>query len=91
MGFEEYLRPEDQSYIITSFCYPSDPNFNFEEFYERLNRKNYVIYPGKVSCANCFRIGNIGRIFESDIQKLLLAIRETIDEMGIKLERVVGE
>ncbi len=91
MGFEEYLRPEDQSYIITSFCYPSDPNFVFEEFYERLNRRNYVIYPGKVSSANCFRIGNIGRIFESDIQKLLLAIRETIDEMGIKLERVVGE
>jgi len=84
MGFKEYLRPEDQGNIITSFRFPSDPNFNFEEFYDRLNSKDYVIYPGKVSNADCFRIGNIGRIFETDIRDLLAAIRETITEMDIK-------
>jgi len=86
MGFKEYLAPEDQGYIITSFLYPQVPNFSFEKFYERLNEKGYVIYPGKVSNADCFRIGNIGRIFESDIRALLTAIRETIGEMGIKLK-----
>ena len=86
MGFKEYLRPEDQGYIITSFLYPQVPNFSFEKFYERLNEKGYVIYPGKVSNADCFRIGNIGRIFESDIRSLLAAIRETIAEMGVKLK-----
>lgn len=86
MGFKEYLRPEDQGYIITSFLYPQVPNFSFEQFYERLNEKGYVIYPGKVSNADCFRIGNIGRIFESDIRDLLAAIRETIAEMGVKLK-----
>lgn len=86
MGFKEYLRPEDQGHIITSFRYPEDPNFSFEEFYKRLNNRNYVIYPGKVSNADCFRIGNIGRVFESDIRDLLAAIRETIAEMGIKLK-----
>ncbi len=84
MGFKEYLRPEDQGNIITSFRFPSDPNFNFEEFYDKLNSKDYVIYPGKVSNADCFRIGNIGRIFETDIRDLLAAIRETITEMDIK-------
>ena len=84
MGFKEFLNPEDQGYIITSFHYPKDPNFNFEEFYTRLNRLNYVIYPGKVGNADCFRIGNIGRIFESDVRDLLAAIRETITEMGIQ-------
>lgn len=84
MGFKEYLRPEDQGNIITSFRFPSDPNFNFEEFYDRLNSRDYVIYPGKVSNADCFRIGNIGRIFETDIRDLLAAIRETITEMDIK-------
>ena len=85
MGFKEYLQPEDQGYIITSFLHPDDPNFDFTEFYERLNDKNCVIYPGKVSGADCFRIGNIGRIFETDIHNLLMAIRQTIDEMGVQL------
>ncbi len=86
MGFKEYLNPEDQGYIITSFLYPDDPKFSFEKFYEGLNQKDYVIYPGKVSDADCFRIGNIGRIFEPDICALLAAIRETITEMGVKLK-----
>lgn len=86
MGFKEYLRPEDQGYIITSFLYPQDDNFRFEAFYERLNQKGYVIYPGKVSDTNCFRIGNIGRIFEPDIRDLLAAIRQTTTEMGVKLK-----
>ena len=86
MGFQEYLEPELQGYIITSFLYPDDPNFSFEKFYESLNQKDYVIYPGKVSDADCFRIGNIGRIFEPDVRALLAAIRETIEDMGVKLK-----
>ena len=85
MGFTEYLVPELQGYIITSFRYPDHPNFDFEEFYNRLNQKDVVIYPGKVSDADCFRIGTIGRIFESDVRALLAAIRETLDEMKIEL------
>ncbi len=86
MGFDEYLAPERQGYIITSFRYPSHSNFTFDEFYARLNDKGYVIYPGKVSNADCFRIGNIGRIFEQDVRDLLRAIRETLSEMGIELQ-----
>lgn len=86
LGFKEYLKPADQGYIITSFLYPDDPNFSFEKFYDSLNQKDYVIYPGKVSDANCFRIGNIGRIFEADVKALLAAIAETIDEMSVKLK-----
>ena len=75
MGFKEYLPPEDQGYIITPFFYPDDPKFTFKEFYEKLNARDYVIYPGKVTNADCFRIGNIGRIFESDVRDLLAVIR----------------
>ncbi len=85
MGFEEYIRPEDQGYIITSFPYPDHPNFNFEEFYQALNEKDYVIYPGKVSEADCFRIGSIGHIFPADIRALLAAIRETLEMMEVVL------
>ncbi|MBN1346623.1 MAG: 2-aminoethylphosphonate--pyruvate transaminase [Phycisphaerae bacterium] len=85
MGFKEYLKPELQGYIITSFLYPRDPKFSFEEFYRRLNDKGYVIYPGKVSNADCFRIGHIGRLFVSDMRDLLRAVRETVEELGVKL------
>jgi 2-aminoethylphosphonate-pyruvate transaminase len=85
IGFVEYLRPEDQGYIITSFRYPDHPNFDFNRFYELLNNKGFVIYPGKVSDAACFRIGTIGRIFEDDVCALLVAIRETLAEMEVTL------
>ena len=85
LGFEEYLKPEDQGYIINSFRYPTHANFDFDEFYRRLNDKDYIIYPGKVSDADCFRIGSIGRISVADVRGLLAAIRETLGEMRIAL------
>ncbi|HMD84714.1 MAG TPA: 2-aminoethylphosphonate--pyruvate transaminase [Terriglobia bacterium] len=85
LGFEEFLRPELQGYIITAFCYPRHPLFNFETFYERLSEKGYVIYPGKASKADCFRIGSIGHIFPDDIRRLLIAVRQSLNEMGIEL------
>ncbi|MEW6237248.1 MAG: 2-aminoethylphosphonate--pyruvate transaminase [Candidatus Omnitrophota bacterium] len=86
MGFQEYLKPEEQGYIITSFLYPDHPNFSFEEFYKKLNEKDQVIYPGKVSGADCFRIGHIGRLFEADMRTLLGAIRQSMEEMGVVLK-----
>lgn len=85
LGFREYLQPDDEACIITSFRYPVHPAFEFEDFYRRLSEKGCVIYPGKVSDADCFRIGNIGHIFESDIANLLAAIRGTLSEMKIEL------
>ena len=85
MGFVEYLKPELQGYIITSFRYPTHKNFDFTRFYELLNEKDQVIYPGKVSNADCFRIGNIGRIFAADVKTLLASIQETMNEMNIEL------
>ena len=86
LGFKEYLSPELQGHIIVSFRYPEHPNFDFDSFYNLLNKRGYVIYPGKVSNANCFRIGVCGRIFRSDILDLLNVIKDTIHEMDIELE-----
>ncbi|MDA1277298.1 MAG: 2-aminoethylphosphonate--pyruvate transaminase [Verrucomicrobia bacterium] len=86
MGFRTYLPEEVQSCIITSFYYPSDSKFSFPEFYQKLSEKGFIIYPGKISQADLFRIGSIGRIFESDIRSLLAAIQETVLEMELCLE-----
>ena len=85
LGFQVYLRPEHQSYIISSFHYPDDPRFSFEAFYERLNEKGLVIYPGKLTHADCFRIGNIGQVFTQDMERLVVAIEQTMEEMGVPL------
>jgi 2-aminoethylphosphonate-pyruvate transaminase len=83
MGFRPYLRPEVQSYIITSFHYPAHPAFEFERFYRGLSDRGLIIYPGKLTDVPCFRIGTIGRLFEADIRQLLSAIRGTMHEIGI--------
>lgn len=82
LGFQEYLEKEKQGWIITSFLYPESENFDFKEFYDRLNEQGYVIYPGKLSQADCFRIGNIGQIFKKDVEGLLVAIEKAKAEMG---------
>ncbi|MBC8290266.1 MAG: 2-aminoethylphosphonate--pyruvate transaminase, partial [Planctomycetes bacterium] len=85
MGFREYVPAESQSHIITTFLFPQDLNFEFKKFYQRLSDKGMVIYPGKLTEVDCFRIGTIGRIFESDIDSLLTAIEETLLEMNVEI------
>jgi 2-aminoethylphosphonate-pyruvate transaminase len=87
LGFRVYLDATVQSYIITSFCFPDDRRFTFDSFYRRLSDKGFIVYPGKISQADTFRIGSIGRLFEADMRALLLAIGETVKEMGIKLPK----
>jgi 2-aminoethylphosphonate-pyruvate transaminase len=83
MGFEPYLAPEHLSSIITTFRYPQDPRFSFEEFYQRLSELGFVIYPGKLTEEPCFRIGTIGQLFPPDVEGLLNAMRQVLMEMGV--------
>lgn len=75
LGFETLLPDEAQGPIITSFLYPS-ADFDFASFYERLKAKGFVIYPGKISHADTFRIGNIGDVFPEDMEALIRVIKE---------------
>jgi 2-aminoethylphosphonate-pyruvate transaminase len=83
LGFRSYLSPDVQSCIITTFHYPRDDRFVFEEFYQRLADNGFVIYPGKLTKLDCFRIGNIGRLYPKDIESLVKAIELVLREMGL--------
>jgi 2-aminoethylphosphonate-pyruvate transaminase len=85
LGFKTYLDPQNRGYIITSFLYPQHENFDFTKFYELLSDKGFVIYPGKLSKVDCFRIGHVGRIYPEDVRDLLDAVRETLTEMNVSL------
>ncbi len=85
LGFKQYLSPDIQGHIITSFLYPGHPAFRFDRFYQQLNERGFVIYPGKLSKTDAFRIGNIGQIFPEDVKSLLAAIKEVLAEEGVTL------
>lgn len=75
LGFKTLLPDDEQSPVITSFYYPS-ADFDFKDFYQKLKAKGFVIYPGKISQADTFRIGNIGDVFPEDFVRLTEAVRE---------------
>ncbi len=81
LGIQPYLPQDVQSCIITAFHTPKDPGFSFDLFYRKLSARGFIIYPGKLTQVDTFRIGNIGRIFPSDIEQLLHAIGETMKEI----------
>ncbi|HZG83119.1 MAG TPA: 2-aminoethylphosphonate--pyruvate transaminase [Brevibacillus sp.] len=78
IGFQTLLPKEWQSPIITSFYYPDSPQFTFAAFYERLKKEGFVIYPGKISVADTFRIGNIGEVYPHDMKHLVKAIEKNM-------------
>ena len=84
LGFQTYLSDRDQSPIIVTFLTPSDPNFDFQEFYDALHGRGFVIYPGKLTRIDSFRIGCIGDLHEADIRNALQAITEVLEEMGVE-------
>lgn len=81
LGFELFLDPALQAPIIVTFLMPADPAFRFDAFYAGLNRRGYVIYPGKLTGRDTFRIGCIGRVDESVMRGLLDAVRAVLTEL----------
>ena len=82
MGIHPYIGGEHQGPIITTFFYPKHHNFSFQEMYRYIKDRGYAIYPGKVTDADTFRIGNIGEIYEEDIVKVCDIIRTFLREHG---------
>lgn len=74
LGFAPLLPEKWQSPIITAFYSPAHPDYRFADFYQRLKAQGFVIYPGKVSQADCFRIGNIGDVTPERVRCLLAAM-----------------
>jgi len=84
LGFETLLPDHLQAPIIVTFHMPSDPNFQFQVFYDKLKDRNFVIYPGKLTVADSFRIGCIGRLGETEMKAFLGVVADVLKEMNVK-------
>ena len=83
LGFKCFLPDTLQGYFITAFLYLDHPNFIFDQFYNILNNRGYILYSGCLTTIKTFRIGNIGQIYKKDIINLLENIKDTLNEMNI--------
>ena len=82
LGYKTYIDAKHQGPIITTFFYPENANYTFKEMYEFIKARGYAIYPGKVTEAETFRIGNIGEIYREDIEKLIDIYKEFLKSKG---------
>ncbi|MFR2521006.1 MAG: 2-aminoethylphosphonate--pyruvate transaminase, partial [Evtepia gabavorous] len=82
LGFVPYLDPAVQGPIITTFRYPAGARFTFQQMYEYIKARGYVLYPGKVMEAETFRVGNIGEIYPEDIAKLSAILADFLKEVA---------
>ena len=84
MGFKLFLKPEIQAPIILTFHAPPDPAYNFKEFYARVRDKGFILYPGKLTTVETFRVGCIGAIGPDEMRQAVNVVRDTLREMGIR-------
>ena len=83
LGFVTLLPDHLQAPIIVTVRTPADSGFDFEAFYQALQRRGYVIYPGKLTVADSFRVGCIGSLGEAEMRGAVAAMRAALDEMGV--------
>lgn len=83
MGFRTLLDDRWLSPIIVTFHAPGHPNYDFKTFYQSIKRQGFIIYPGKLTRVESFRIGCIGQLYEEQMRGALSAVRAALDEMAI--------
>ena len=86
LGFRPFLDPRIQAPIIVTFHAPADPRYTFREFYDSVREKGFILYPGKLTQVETFRVGCIGAIDHDEMRHAVNAVRDTLAEM--KIERV---
>ena len=84
LGLVPLLSGNEAGPIIQTFLTPGDPNFKFEDFYERLRNRGFAIYPGKLTQRDSFRIGTIGQLNEEVMDRVVEAIKHVLSDMNVK-------
>jgi len=83
LGFETLLKDRWQSPIIVTFFCPADTGFVFDRFYQLMKDKGFIIYPGKLTVVDSFRIGCIGQMDEHVMRDVVRAASECLADMGV--------
>jgi 2-aminoethylphosphonate-pyruvate transaminase len=83
LGFKSFLRPEIQAPIIVTFHAPAHEAYDFKRFYGAAKQRGFILYPGKLTQIETFRVGCIGAIGRNEMTQAVHAVADTLREMGI--------
>ncbi len=84
MGFSVFLDSRIQAPIIVTFHAPVDPKYSFKPFYDKVRSKGFILYPGKLTKIETFRVGCIGAIGPDEMRHAVGAVRDSLTELGIR-------
>jgi len=84
LGLRPFLPPAIQAPIIVTFHAPADPAYAFKAFYDRVRDRGFILYPGKLTKLETFRVGCIGAIGPEEMRQAVHAVRDTLADMGIR-------
>jgi 2-aminoethylphosphonate-pyruvate transaminase len=87
LGFQPFLDPAIQAPIIVTFHAPIDPAYDFTAFYAAVRARGFLLYPGKLTAMETFRVGCIGAIGPQDITQAVHAVRLALADLGINIVR----
>jgi len=83
MGFKVFLDPRIQAPIIVTFHAPADPKYAFKPFYDEVRNRGFILYPGKLTQLETFRVGCIGAIGPEEMRQAVNAVRDSLRALGI--------
>ena len=83
LGFETLLKDRWLSPIIVTFFCPADESFVFDTFYQLMKEKGFIIYPGKLTVVDSFRVGCIGQMDEHVMRQVVAAAKDSLAKMGV--------
>ncbi len=83
LGLQPFLDPAVQSPIIVTFHAPAHPGWNFKAFYEGVRERGFILYPGKLTKIETFRVGCIGSLTPNDIDQVVHAVGATLRQIGM--------
>jgi len=84
LGFRPFLEPEVQAPIIVTFHAPADPAYDFKTFYAKTRDRGYILYPGKLTQVETFRVGCIGAIDANEMRNVVSAVAAALQDMAIR-------
>jgi 2-aminoethylphosphonate-pyruvate transaminase len=84
LGLKTFLPDALQAPIIVTFHSPPDPKYGFSEFYRRVRDLGFILYPGKLTAVDTFRVGCIGAIGADALRQAVAAVAATLREMGVR-------
>jgi 2-aminoethylphosphonate-pyruvate transaminase len=83
LGFMPFLEPEVQAPIIVTFHAPGDARYDFKTFYDAARQRGFILYPGKLTQVETFRVGCIGAIGPNEMEQAVQAVALALEDMGI--------